>query len=531
MSDSIQINIRPTTGVYAKYRYLSYKPWTAVAEFIDNSTQSYFDHRDELKQTEGFDRLHVKVEYSQTNGTMVITDNAYGMEFEDFKRAITLDSPPKDTSGRNEFGMGLKTAACWFGNCWTVRSTQLGSNVEYTATVDVDDLSKFKPDFIDMQKNLVSHSEHYTIITIEKLNKKIIGGRAISKMKDMLKSMYREDLRSGEVCITYNGDSLQYTAPGIYIDTSGRTWKRDITFAVSHDNEELPVSGYIAIRDVGSVENSGLTLMRRGRVIENNYRPTEIFGQANSYPYQRIIGELKMDKWPVTQAKDKFDWENDDLEITFINMLKPLMQEYVNKAATIRKVAVVDTEKVIKNAVSSLHSVTAAKVTAIDDGAVLTTVVPPKDANGCTEIFSDTTVNKKSKSSEDGTVPTEPTESTLVGSKDHIVEFKYDGEKYRFKVSLDDSNSERAWIVHSVEKDDDGDIHNVIVNLAHPFFKNYRNDSKCSEMLVCLAISMVLSEVVAKYTATDGMVEPSYIRNEMNQAMKSAPSGLSPKDN
>jgi|GEM_PF-6503576 len=34
------------------------------------------------------------------------------MEIEDFKRAIILNSPPKDKSGRNEFGMGLKTAAC-----------------------------------------------------------------------------------------------------------------------------------------------------------------------------------------------------------------------------------------------------------------------------------------------------------------------------------------------------------------------------------------------------------------------------------
>ena len=43
------INIRPTTGVYATYKRLTYKPWTAIAEFVDNSTQSYFDHEEELK--------------------------------------------------------------------------------------------------------------------------------------------------------------------------------------------------------------------------------------------------------------------------------------------------------------------------------------------------------------------------------------------------------------------------------------------------------------------------------------------------
>lgn len=41
------------------------------------------------------------------------------MDFNDFQRAIVLDSPPKRTT-RSEFGMGLKTAACWFGKKWSV---------------------------------------------------------------------------------------------------------------------------------------------------------------------------------------------------------------------------------------------------------------------------------------------------------------------------------------------------------------------------------------------------------------------------
>src|SRR5437899_1578980 len=42
------INIRPAVSVYATYRRLSYRTWGAVAEFVDNSTQNYYDHRKDL---------------------------------------------------------------------------------------------------------------------------------------------------------------------------------------------------------------------------------------------------------------------------------------------------------------------------------------------------------------------------------------------------------------------------------------------------------------------------------------------------
>lgn len=45
-----RINIRPTTSVYATYKNIRYDPWTAIAEFVDNSTQSYYDNTENLIQ-------------------------------------------------------------------------------------------------------------------------------------------------------------------------------------------------------------------------------------------------------------------------------------------------------------------------------------------------------------------------------------------------------------------------------------------------------------------------------------------------
>ncbi len=127
----ITIDIRPVVSVYATYRRLSYKPWYAIAEFVDNSTQSYYDHRAELIGTYKLDggpgNLRVEVAYDSERNALTIVDNAHGMEMEELTRAVVLDRPPPDPTGRCEYGMGLKTAACWFGTTWTIRTTKLGS--------------------------------------------------------------------------------------------------------------------------------------------------------------------------------------------------------------------------------------------------------------------------------------------------------------------------------------------------------------------------------------------------------------------
>ena len=153
-----KINIRPTSSVYATYKRLSYQPWTAIAEFVDNSTQSFYDHKDELMSLKYSKGLRITIDYitNEPGGDRIeIYDDAYGMEWCDFQRAIILDRPPIKTDGRNEFGMGLKTAACWFGSVWSVESTQLGSKTKYYTEIDIDQLGKYKTEEIDVRDCLL----------------------------------------------------------------------------------------------------------------------------------------------------------------------------------------------------------------------------------------------------------------------------------------------------------------------------------------------------------------------------------------
>lgn len=112
------INIRPGVSILSVLKHLNYKPWFALAEFVDNAIQSYLEHEDELKDLEGPDfKLLVKIEIDPSeDGKITIRDNAAGIYEKDYARAFRPAAVPPDKSGLNEFGMGMKSAACWFAD-------------------------------------------------------------------------------------------------------------------------------------------------------------------------------------------------------------------------------------------------------------------------------------------------------------------------------------------------------------------------------------------------------------------------------
>lgn len=171
-ADVMELNIQPPASILNVFSRLSYKPWYAIAEFVDNSTQSYISHSAELSSIPGFEKLKVNVKYDAEENTLTIVDNAYGMEIERFRDAILLDSRNESQAGRNEFGMGLKTAASWFGKVWRVTSTQYGSSNRYTATVDIPMLDKLHLQNTKIYRDFVATDEHGTEIVIEQVTKK-----------------------------------------------------------------------------------------------------------------------------------------------------------------------------------------------------------------------------------------------------------------------------------------------------------------------------------------------------------------------
>src|SRR5258708_9351819 len=131
-TDIESVNIRPGVSILSVLSHLNYKPWFAMAEFVDNSLQSFLDYREELERIEGPDtKLKVSIELNLTGDKrIIIRDNAAGIHVNDYIRAFQPAAVPLDRSGLSEFGMGMKSAPCRFAQNWTLRTKSLRETVE-----------------------------------------------------------------------------------------------------------------------------------------------------------------------------------------------------------------------------------------------------------------------------------------------------------------------------------------------------------------------------------------------------------------
>ncbi len=309
-----QIDISPPANVYATFGRLNYTPWHAIAEFVDNATQSYFTAR-EAKGVAAFPELRVHIRHQA--GSLTVRDNAAGMRAEDLANALRLSTPPADISGRSEFGMGLKTAACWFGKLWTISTTRAGERWRHTVTFDVDEIAAGGSSTIEMLREPAPEDEHGTVLTIERMARPI-AGRQVDKTKRLLAGIYRHDLGRGDVVITWNGESLRHEpAPLMQWEVDGELVDCKVLLELEvedpHTGLNHRVTGWVGALAKMSEMEAGFALFRRGRMIiggpGQNWRVKDVVGSLNSHSGKRLVGELHMDDFPVNFTKDGFAWD------------------------------------------------------------------------------------------------------------------------------------------------------------------------------------------------------------------------------
>lgn len=332
------VELQTSNKIWLTYKHFPYKAWNAIAELVDNSSQAFFDHRSELEAELGSkdNWFSVRIDFSRDEKLSVV-DNAIGMDLDDLERAIQLGTPPSDTSGRSEFGMGMKTSCCWLGNTWKIITKKLGNNTEYTLTVDVEALAASEGQLLDVvEKHVADTQQHYTIIEVTGLHRRL-HGRTLGRAKTYLTEMFRDDISNGAMELRWDGTALEPEPIEPLITEEGdvrREWRQDINFEV----EGHPVTGWICILRKGSRKDAGFDLVRRGRVINGRplgYRPGTIFGEArNDLINQRIYGRLNLDDFPVNHLKDDFLW--DGLEDEFQDKIAAAATEYIAFARSYR---------------------------------------------------------------------------------------------------------------------------------------------------------------------------------------------------
>lgn len=339
-----RVNIRPGVSVLSVLRHLNYKPWYALAEFVDNSLESFLTNRESLRRFHGPDvRLKVAIGLDAGDGRLTVRDNAAGIHEADYARAFRAAEVPPERGGLSEFGMGMKSASCWLAPRWHVRTSALGESEERTISFDIAAIVRDSLEELTVENRPARPEAHFTEIVLTELYKPP-QTKTLTKIKAHLASIYRVFLRDGMLELEFDGDRLIYESPTIltaprYDDRAadGVFWRKEIDFDFGLG---LRVKGFAALRQKASTSEAGFALFRRRRLIQGSgdegYRPEAIFGKSNSYRYQRLFGELELEGFDVSHTKDGFAW--DEHEEVFLELLRealdaeplPLLQQAEN---------------------------------------------------------------------------------------------------------------------------------------------------------------------------------------------------------
>ncbi|HHF7522542.1 TPA: ATP-binding protein [Klebsiella variicola] len=319
-----KVDIRPGVSILAVLRHLNYKPWFALGEFVDNALQSFLAK----SATSSLKKVTIEINIDSTEPARIsIKDDAFGIPLEDFPRAFKPASIPPDNTGLSEFGMGMKSAACWFSPKWEVRTSVIGEPIIRTVYFDIENMIADESYELSIKETQGSEEQHFTEVILNDVFHVPVK-RTIHKIKSHLASIYRCYIRKGLLILKVNGEVLSYQDPKIlsapyFKDKEGEPfiWRKDIDFKFG---DNISVNGFAAIRAVGNTSEAGFSLFRRGRVIQGSadetYRPAYIFGNSNSYKYQRVFGELYINGVEVSHTKDGFRWG--ELEQTFLKLLR-----------------------------------------------------------------------------------------------------------------------------------------------------------------------------------------------------------------
>jgi len=514
------VRIRPGVGLLSLFPAMNYKPWFALGEFVDNSIQSFLENRERLRDLHGDDfKLRIDIEFSTgANPEILVVDNAAGIASGDIDRAFTPAARPPDKTGISQFGIGMKSAATWYADYYTVRSAALGENVSRFVAFDIPRIVDEEVEELPLEESPKSPDEHGTRILLRNLHQGVPSGRTLGKIRAYIASIYRDFIRSGEVVITVGGEVLTYSQPPVlnapYWATDkgpddqsvARDWlvPIDINLGESWEADTSPgrpvrpprIRGWMAILATGSTKLSGAALLWKRKVVvgagtmaqgdEDSYRPATVFGAPNSFPFQRLFGELDVSELQVTTFKDQIDWRPGQEE-EFQRKLKDELEAGTEPAL-----------RMARNYRSTIRT---------DDSKSTVETSLRGTAIAARQAFEASLGGTVNHSTEVADVPASHSE---VEAQERIVSL--DGqEALRFDIVLSPGDSQ--WLRLNLE----GAEWVVQLNRSHPFMESFANvPGSDLDPVFRLAIAIALAEINAR---NSGHPHPQLFRRFVNESL------------
>ncbi|UWQ16684.1 ATP-binding protein [Jannaschia sp. M317] len=520
MSRLNTVNIRPGVNVLSVLPHLNYKAWYALAEFVDNSIQSSISRRKDLEAASGGSYvLRVDITFDADDSRIVIFDNAAGIASSDYQRAFRPAEIPPDATGLSEFGMGMKSAACWFAPKWSVRSSALGERDERTVFFDIERIVHDSIEELNVVTSVASEDKHYTEIRLEDI-RRFPKGRTIGKIKEHLASIYRIFLRSGALELCVDGERLTFEEPKIlvapyfeepYKPTGPKiSWRREIDIDLGPGKS---ATGFVAIREKADTRLAGLALFRRQRLVfgsaDEPYRPPDIFKRSNSYESQRVFGEIHLKGFNVSHTKDGVQWG--EAEDEFLKKLHKILRS--DDLPIIRQTNNYRALDDARNARKVARSAAPAVAKQFDHRALI-----------ASQPAFPSVVSPSPEPSPDENLPDvgEQLDAVAEGERDDFqFEFLFRGTPWIVKLELSYADRESDWLsIQSRPAITDPDPREVLIRVAmlHPFMAQFPNlDSEGFAAVLNIAATMALSEVIATELASH---HPKAIRQYTNEILK-----------
>ncbi len=493
------INIRPESGILAILSYLNYKPWFALAEFVDNALQSHLSERNKLQALDGSKPLIVKIKFDQGANRITISDNAGGIAWKDFPRAFKAAQLPPDRTGLSEFGLGMKTAACWFARRWSVRTTALGESVERNVWIDVDEIRRTDSETLTVISTAAPLNAHYTVIELDGLYQGVPKTKTLWKVRDHLRDIYRCYTRDGILELWLGEDMLTYeerpvlVAPkygrnNLPVDCDDLTWRKPIDIQFG---ESCRAHGFAGILEKASTGKAGFALFRRRRLIvgsdDESYRPHGVSGGPNDYQYQRLFGELHIEGVQVSHTKDGFRWGGYEEE--FLQKLKEQVDDeplaLIKQANNFRKHAKKGT-----NDEAELRKATEQAGRKVEDAV---------------EGASEELTSQAEATEPDIEVPANLEPATVLVSE-RTFDVEVAGKKWTIKLQFDNDPTNGNLIEVADQPTSPGSrILSYRVGLAHPFVRSFVGANlENLELIAFMAAALALAEKTAQLGGVEG---------------------------
>ena len=540
-----KVNAGADVGMLRILESVTYKPAQAIAEYVDNSVQSYLDYKKDLLKINSNYKL--KIDIVIDKNTITITDNAAGISDEKFNYALKTAAIPelpkkkKNHKSLNEFGMGMKAASYWFTRTWSIETKFIHEKKRKTVNLNREEVIASNGE-VEVDTVTDTSKKSGTIITLKNIRQAIVRHSAI--IED-LASIHRKFL-SKEIIITYTyakkketitweRPTFRYEPPYLLyqkwinenknnlnspaakkIKPKTMEWKIPVDFVCGIDSE-IHVRGYVAKMDQQLKAISGLYYFRTGKLLEGPIFPNEIFarGYDGSSTANAIYGELDFKGADAVFTKNMLNMterDRQDLEMK----LKKLLRNEINGSNLLSQL------KVPNINFNELYQ----QEKLLSEGKIKGEDL--EDLKASQKYHGIDAANKAIKKNENNPIFSKPSTKALpkfqgqIVYNDPIKGIKIGNKKYTFKLEQTwAEKSSNPWLDYVV--DDTKKEITIRIAMAHPFFSHYFMSGKRNDItqgIKLLGQYIVNAEVTA---IEEGIKRSKVVRENVNKILNELP--------